>query len=206
LQEVRALGGRESSACSAEGTETAHFWSDFSYTTSPPGHWNDIARDLAADRLDLVACARLFAVLNLALADAGIAAWDCKYHYNFWRPVTALHAGPEPGWQSLLPSPPHPEYVSGHSAFSGAGAGVLESFLGTPDLPLSVVSDTIKTAPRSFRNVHEAAAEISRSRVLGGIHYSTSCNHGLVLGKNVADWSIQRFAALPAFQSPAHRP
>lgn len=119
IKEVRLPGGRDSTKRIATETESAKFWSDFSYTISPPGRWNDTARQLAT-RLSLTESARLLALLNPALADAGIACWECKDHYNFRRPVTAIQVGGDKACQPLLDTPPHPEHVSGHSAFSGA--------------------------------------------------------------------------------------
>lgn len=192
LEEVQRLGGKISAQRTNFETESAHFWSDFSYTTSPPGHWNDIARQLAA-RLDLRESARLFAQLNLALADTAIATWDCKYHYNFWRPVTAVQASGAKDWLPVLNTPPHPEYVSGHSAFSGAAVAVLTSFFGSDKLRFTASSDTVKEKRREYRSPQACAVEISQSRVFGGIHFPTSCREGLVLGRKVGEWTVKEF-------------
>ncbi len=192
LAEVREFGGKDSAKRTAQETQTAHFWSDFSYTTSPPGHWNDIARQLAA-RLSVKESARLFALLNLAMADAGIACWECKYHCNFWRPVTALHHAGERDWQPLLTNPPHPEYVSGHSAFSGAAVAVLQHFFGTDKLNFTADSDSVKNVTRRYSSLQACADEIGRSRVLGGIHFPSACREGLTLGRSVGEWAVQTF-------------
>ena len=107
-------------------------------TETPPGHWNTIARRVADDRgTDLVENARLFALLNIAMADAAICAWDAKYTYDFWRPFTAIRSGDadgnpatiaDPSWSSFIVTPPFPDYVSGHSTFSGAAATVLAKY------------------------------------------------------------------------------
>ena len=103
-----------------EQTEIAHFWADGEGTVTPPGHWNRIAQSVAADRkLNLIESARLFALLNVAMADASIICWECKYHFDVWRPVTAIREV-EPTWTPLLPTPPFPAYTSGHSSFSGS--------------------------------------------------------------------------------------
>src|SRR6185503_21247286 len=112
VNQVRELGGLNSTNRTAEQTFIARFWSDFSYTVTPPGHWNQIAQNVATNRPGTLAeNARLFALLNLAMADAGIAVWDAKYIYNFWRPVTAIQqadtdGNPEteadPNWTPLL--------------------------------------------------------------------------------------------------------
>ena len=194
LEEVRKIGGADSPVRTKEETLIARFWSDFSYTTSPPGHWNDIARQIAQSRrLPLGERVRLFALLNVALADTAIATWECKYHWNAWRPVTALHAAGHGEWQSVLPSPPHPEHVSGHSAFSGAGAAVLTAFFGTDRLAFSAVSDSVPDVTRRYTSLAACADEISRSRVLAGIHFPAACREGLVLGRRTAAWTLRRF-------------
>lgn len=201
FNEIKALGAKDSSIRSAEQTAIARFWSDFSSTETPPGHWNSIARSLAAERnLSLIESARLFATLNMALADAGIACWDAKYHYNFWRPVTAIvranedgNAGTEarPDWQALLNTPPHPEYPSGHSAFSGAAVAVLSAAFGTDRIRFTVRSDALPDIKRTFTSLAACAEECGESRVYGGIHYRFSCKAGLQLGKRVGDWVLE---------------
>ncbi len=138
LNEVKALGGRTSAIRTPEQSEIAVFWSDFSYTSMPPGHWHIIAETIARTRGNTLAeNARLFALLSIAQADAGIVCWEAKYRYNLWRPVTAIRRGSEDGnpeteadanWDHLLAAPPFPSYVSGHSMFSKASAQVLTHF------------------------------------------------------------------------------
>ena len=113
--EVKAIGEDDSTVRTDEQTDVALFWADGTGTVTPPGHWNVIAKDVAA-RINkhLRQNARLFALLNVAMADAAIAAWDAKYAYNFWRPVTAIRAGemdgnpatePDEGWLPLIVTP-----------------------------------------------------------------------------------------------------
>ena len=113
-----------------EQTEIALFWADGAGTETPPGHWNSIAQIIADERGNtLEQNARLFALLNIAMADAAICAWDAKYEFHFWRPVTAIDfVEPELNWMSFIVTPPFPDYVSGHSTFSGAAATVLPLF------------------------------------------------------------------------------
>ncbi len=196
VNEVRSLGGAQSTLRTAEQALIARFWSDFSYTTSPPGHWNDIARDITRQRgLPLAESAKLFAALNMAMADASIVMWETKYHYNFWRPVTAIQRAdednnpatePDKTWVSMLPTPPHPEYVSGHSGFSGAAAAVLGHFFGSDKVHFEVRSDTVKDVTRSFDSFAACAFEVGLSRVYAGIHFPMSCREGLKLGEKVA--------------------
>lgn len=196
LAEVATAGTSTSKTCTEEQTMIAKFWSDFSYTSTPPGHWNAITCQISRERkLTLEESARLFALLNAAMADAGIAIWDCKYHWNAWRPVTALrnresgNNGSE--WLPLLATPPHPEYVSGHSGFSGAAASVLGHFFGTDRVRFSVSSDTLPGITRRFGSFSACAAEVSESRIFGGIHFRFSCESGLRLGSRVGEavWS-----------------
>lgn len=203
VNEVKEIGGKTSTTRTPEQTLIAKFWADFSYTTSPAGHWNDIARELSLKRkLTLAESARLFALLNVTLADTCIVIWDTKYRYNYWRPVTAIQRADEDGneattgdknWEPLLVTPPHPEYVSGHSGISGAAAFVLEKIFGGEDTRFEVESDDVKDTKRSFGSFRTCAEEVSRSRVLGGIHFPSACRDGLVLGHTVAEYIWKRF-------------
>lgn len=196
VNRVKEIGGKVSAVRTEEQTLIARFWSDFSYTTSPGGHWNDIARQMTMQgKCSAYKTARIFAVLNVALGDTCIAIWDTKYHYNFWRPVTAIQRASEDGnaateedktWMSMLPSPPHPEYVSGHSGLSGAAAAILEHFFGTKEISFDADSDTIKDVKRHFTSFSACAEEIAQSRVYGGIHYPFAGREGLKLGRKIA--------------------
>ena len=126
----------------ASQTEIAHYWSDAIGTYAPAGHWNAIAGMLLAPmKSGLDAEAEVFAELNVAMADAGIAIADAKYTFWFWRPITVIRAGAagapaDPTWSPLLETPNHPSYISGHSGFSGAAAVVLTARFG--DRPFSL--------------------------------------------------------------------
>lgn len=138
--QVKSLGAIDSRTRTADQTAIAHFWSDLAGTFDPPGHWNRIAEVAAvARRTSLADSARMFALLDMALADAGIAAWCVKYADNTWRPVTTIRAGDDgvnpmvvadPTWTPLWPTPPFPSYLSGHSTFSAAAAAVLDATYG----------------------------------------------------------------------------
>ena len=158
--EVKALGAAAGSTRTPEQTEIALFWADGAGTVTPPGHWNVIAQDVgSARRNSMQQNARLFALMNVAMADAAICAWDAKYHYNFWRPVTAIRQGdtdgnpattPDPEWISLIVTPPFPDYISGHSTFSGAAAAVLSLFYRTPRISFTTRSDALPGVVRRF--------------------------------------------------------
>ncbi len=171
---------------SADQSELALFWNG-----NTPLYWNRIASQVAAARsLTVSENAHLFALLNLAMADAGIACWDAKYRYVFWRPITAVRAGDtdeNPStdadpiwtpWLDFLPTgtPPHPEYPSGHSTVSGAAAFILEAIFGD-NTPFTIDSG-VRPGTRSFSSFSAAVAEIAEARVFGGIHFRTSCVRG----------------------------
>jgi hypothetical protein len=196
LREVQTYGASDSIARSKEQTMLAKFWSDFSYTSTPPGHWNEVARFLASQKgMNIAESSRLFAALNIAMADVSIVTWEAKYHYNQWRPLTAIHEADQDGnnetharseWKPLLKTPPHPEYVSGHAAFSGAAARVMGNFFGE-GTEFRVSSETVPDVVRTYDSFDGCAKEIAESRVFGGIHFRFSGEAGLRMGCAVAD-------------------
>ncbi|MEZ6135708.1 MAG: phosphatase PAP2 family protein [Pirellulaceae bacterium] len=217
VDEVLKLGERFSSLRTADQTAIAHFWEDGGGTATPPGHWNSIATDVALSQsLPPLETARLFALLNLALADAGISAWDAKYFYDFWRPIDAIREAaddqnsetePLNDWLPLLPTPSFPTYTSGHSTFSGAAAAVLTAVLGdnfaftsradrgsSGQWPPS--DDVSLLAVRSFESFVDAAQEAGLSRIYGGIHFDFDNTAGLESGALVGEWIVQH-ALLP---------
>jgi hypothetical protein len=146
-------------ACSAAGfsqettaaAKAALFWNDPGTTYQPPGHWLQITDSLATSQnLSTLQATRLGSLVGEAEDDAGIGAWAIKYQYNLWRPVTAIQdcanwnpnfTTCDPGWTSLIATPPHPDYVAGHPAFSGAAATVLQNFFDTDNIPVTSTSD-----------------------------------------------------------------
>jgi PAP2 superfamily len=194
-EEVKELGAAVGSTRTAEQTEIALFWADGAGTETPPGHWNSIAQTIADARGNtLEENARLFALLNIAMADAAICAWDAKYTFHFWRPVTAIaYAEPQLNWMSFIVTPPFPDYVSGHSTFSGAAATVLPMFYGTDDLPFSTGSDFLPGVYRSFSTCLDAAEEAAVSRIYGGIHFRSASEDGLQAGISIGEWTATRY-------------
>ena len=200
---TKQLGAKDSTARTAEQTAIAQFWADGPGTITPPGHWNVIARDLAVQRkLSLAENARLFAMLNIALADAAILCWDCKFDCNFWRPITAIQNADsdknpateeDAAWTPLLETPPFPEYTSGHSTFSGAASTVLAAFFGTDEVAFSTTSDAMPGFSRTFHSFSEAAAEAGLSRIFGGIHFMSANQHGLASGARLGTYVSDNF-------------
>jgi hypothetical protein len=190
--EVKAKGQDTSITRTADETLYSVFWnaSTASYL------WNSIATSLAAERhLTLGEEARLLGLLNVALADAAIACWDAKYKYLFWRPITAIRSDGIPAdatWTTLLPTPAHPEYPSGHSCVSGAAGrllsvlfGEVSSFSVTGDQPANI------GVTRSFTSFAAANDEVRNARVFAGIHFRTATDEGQALGVNIADYVLE---------------
>jgi membrane-associated phospholipid phosphatase len=160
--------------------------------------------------------ARLFALLNIALADAGIAAWDAKYAYDFWRPVTAIqqaefdnnpqttagqrHSERNPAWDSLIGTPPFPEYVSGHSAFSGAAEAILANFFGE-NVSFTSTSSGLPGISRSYDSFAAAADEAGISRIYGGIHFLAADVDGLAASRALGNYVFDNFLAAKAIGS-----
>jgi hypothetical protein len=193
--EVKELGAAVGSTRTEEQTQIALFWADGAGTETPPGHWNSIAQIIASGQGNtLEENARLFALLNIAMADAAICAWDAKYTFHFWRPVTAINfAEPELNWASFIVTPPFPDYVSGHSTFSGAAATVLPLFYGTEDLPFTTGSDFLPGVSRSFPTCLDAAEEAAVSRLYGGIHFRSANEDGLQAGISIGEWTDSHY-------------
>ncbi len=202
FDEVKSLGAATGSTRTADQTQIARFWADGAGTITPPGHWNQIADAAAIEAGNSTAAnARMLATLNVALADSAISAWDAKYFYESWRPITAIHGAENDGnaatieddaWQSLLITPPFPEYISGHATFSAAAAGVLGNLFGG-SFSFSTTSPGLPGVTRSFTSFDAAAQEAAVSRVYGGIHFSFADNDGIVTGDKIGDWVIARF-------------
>ena len=196
--EVKTLGAAVNSTRTAEQSLIAQFWADGAGTETPPGHWNSIAQAVSAElETPLVEKARLFALLNVALADAAICSWDAKFAFFFWRPVTAIRNGDldgndatiaDPAWSSFIGTPPFPDYISGHSTFSGAAATVLALFCGTNEIAFTAESDFLPGETRTFERFSDAAAEAALSRLYGGIHYRSANEDGLRAGVSIGAW------------------
>ena len=207
LRQVKRLGSdgvSHPSARTEEQTEIALFWVE-----SSPLSWNRLGRSLASDnKLDRWESARLFGLLNIAMADGYIASFDTKYQDRFWRPVTAIRrAGwdgnprtePDRDWTPLVTTPPIPDHDSAHAVEGGAAASVFAGFFGTDTMSFEVCSGTVPaggqcsdTAPvsRSFDSFRRAARENAISRVLVGFHFRHAARAGLRHGHRIGDWTV----------------
>ena len=203
--ETQSLGKSDSTARSAEQTNIANFWKQ-------PTHvpLNAIARSIAKLKaLTLAEDARLFALLNITIADTRIAVWDAKYEYGYWRPITAINtttdygnaaAVPDAAWSPLLETPNHPEYPSGHSITGGGGLRALRTFFGSDTVSFAVASDTAPGVTRGFEKFSDAELENANSRIYGGIHYRFSNETGIAIGHQIADYvSANYLKELPPF-------
>ena len=181
LDQVRQLGDAKSTVRSADQTEVARFWSG-----PAQNYWNEIAQTVAIQQgLSLERTASLFAAINTGIADGVIAFYEAKYHYNLWRPITAIQAT-DPSWQPLLPTPPDPSYPGAHSVISAAAAGALRCVLGTNNVSFAVTSPTLPGITRTFDSFTDAANEAGFSRTLAGVHFSFDDTAGQPLGRSIA--------------------
>lgn len=210
FNEVKALGGdgiTTPSARTPDQTEIALFWWE-----SSPLKWSRIARAVSVDTgLDLWENARLFGLLNMALADGYIAMAATKNHYNYWRPVTAIQTGDtdgnpdtigDPKWTPLRPTPPNQDYASGHSIEGGAAAEVLKQFFGTDrisfqdcgvTLPAGSTCSDPSPVLRSYTSFSQAAAENAYSRILIGFHFRKSVEEGTEYGRKLGKRAVNRY-------------
>jgi hypothetical protein len=197
--EVRILGARFNSGRTAEQTDLAYFWSDNVVT-----QWNRALRGIAEARLSLGESARLFALANLATADALISCWDSKYHYSFWRPITAIREGdddlnPETQgdatWQPLVNTPNYPDYTSGANSVSGAMTATLRFFFGDDEHEFTITSNAppVVQRTRTYARFSDAAQEVVEARMLLGIHFRFADVEARRQGTRVAHWTFTNF-------------
>ena len=173
LEEVKTI----SANLTAEQLRIARFWVDGHGSVTPAGHWNNIAMsEVASAKLDDKTTARLFAHMNIAMADTFVAVWDTKYHYWTARPISVAGYLSIGEFKPALLTPPFPSYVSGHAGFSGAAARVLGTYL----LGRSAELDRM-------------AEQAAHSRLLGGIHFRHDNEDGLAMGRKVADKVLNQF-------------
>ncbi len=195
--EIKDLGAKKSTMRTAEQTDIAHFW-----ILAGPASWEPIVRHMAlTPGRSLIQNARLFALVEIAAADAYIAVFDGKYTFQFWRPITAIRNGDingnaattrVPDWEPSIDTPLHPEYPCAHCITSAAVATVLESEFGNGAIP--VVTMSSPTAPgvtRKWTRIWDWADEISAARIYGGIHYRNSTVVGQAMGKKIGELAFQ---------------
>jgi hypothetical protein len=212
LNEIKDVGALHSTSRTADETDAAIFWQDHAFAL-----WNRVFRALAARyHLDAADSARLLATTNLSAADAAIGCWNDKYHWNAWRPITAIREADtdgnpattaDPDWLPLfdpstpvanlpaLVTPPFPEHPSGHNCAAGSIVRTLQYFFGTDKVAITATSNKSGTT-RSWRRLSDVRDESIDARVWGGIHFRTADIQGARLGRTVARY-VHRHALQP---------
>ena len=203
--EIKALGANNGSTRTAEQTQIAKFWE-----ATLPSIYHGLVRSVAErPGRDLTQNARLFAAVAQGMDDALIAVFDAKYHYNFWRPVTAIRNGDsdrndaterDASWTPLIDNPLHPEYPSAHSILAGAVAAVLQAEIGAGATPaLTTTSPSAKGVVRRWSNVDDFAQEVANARIYEGIHYRSSTEVGITMGRKIGTLAANQFLRAPDF-------
>jgi hypothetical protein len=195
LNEIREVGSSTSTSRTAEQTTMARFW-----LFTGPRTYNPIVRQVvSARKLDLVDCARLYALTSIAGIDAFIAVFDGKYTYNLWRPVTAIRnadttsnpATPrEASWQPLGMTPPHPEYPCAHCIVAAAVSTVLQSVAGNEIGEVTLVSPTAPGVTRKWSRLQDYSDEVSNARIYAGFHYRFSTKIGKEMGQKIGELTL----------------
>ena len=198
--EVKRLGSLNSTDRTAAQTDMARFWGSAFGPILNAG-----LRAIADARVpDLGDKARLFALVSLAVADSQIAVYETKYHYNFWRPITAIQEGDndgnrnttgDPTWVPLINTPPYPDHSSGANNVSGSFLGMVRLFFGTDDMHFTLTSPNagVSTNPRQYHSFSQVEDEVVDVRILQGIHFRTADEEGRQQGERIAHWAFQKF-------------
>jgi PAP2 superfamily len=195
---TKLWGSLTNSPRTPEQTTIGLFW-----TPNPGPPFTSMLKNLVSTfGLDPLQTARLYAMVFTGYADAFIGCMDAKYHYSFWRPVTAIHAGggnaeltADPSWTPLAVTPNHPEYPAAHGCATGAVSAIVGGYFGTSDVPLSVTATYAVpaalgggsvTATRTYASTKDLLLEVEAARIYGGMHYHHSIVQGALLGHKVA--------------------
>jgi hypothetical protein len=198
FNEVKELGSAGSTTRTIEQTSTARFFSGNAFT-----QFNTALRDQATvRRLDIVEAARMFAAVDMSIADALISIWHSKYLYGLWRPITAINLADtdgnpattaDPVWMPLLTTPPYPDYVSGYSGIASAFTRALEETLDTRHLRLTLISTAVPGVTRSYDSGKMLRGEVVDARIWLGIHFRFADTAGARMGEQVADWALDHY-------------
>jgi hypothetical protein len=196
--ETRTVGGAKSTARTQEQTDAVKFWTQANIGPA----WQEAAREHAAAKgLGLADNARLFALLNMAVANTFISDWDAKFTYNFWRPVTAIRNGDmdgndaterEAGWTASNDTPMHPEYPSQAAIISGAAVSIFESVFGpNPGIPFTATDLVDPKLKRQFGSIAQMSDEHQNVRIWGGIHFRNSLDVGFDMGRKIGAYLVE---------------
>jgi hypothetical protein len=194
--EIKTFGARNSTKRSARQTEDARFW----LITGPQSTDPIVRQIVIAKKMSLIDSARFMAVVTVTAADAGVAVFDAKYQYDFWRPVTAIRNGDiddnpaterDAAWQPIADTPMHPEYPCAHCIISNSVASAVEALLGTAEIPEVVMtSPTAPGATHRFTNIRAYADEVAQARIWAGFHYRFSTRVGQDMGRKVGQYVV----------------
>jgi hypothetical protein len=195
--EIKDLGGKATTKRSPRQTEDARFW-----LITGPQSTDPILRQLVvAKKMSLIDSARFMAVAAVALADAYISVMDAKYHYDFWRPVTAIRGGDrdensaterDATWQPIDNTPMHPEYPCAHCIGSSALAAVAEAEFGSADIPeVAMTSSTAPGVTHRWSNLRAYADEVAHARIWAGFHYRFSVRVGQDMGREIGQYVVR---------------
>ncbi|MCF3131011.1 vanadium-dependent haloperoxidase [Streptomyces olivochromogenes] len=195
--ELKSMGAKTGSGRSPQQTETALFFSG-----NLVAQVQAAVRDHAArHQLGVAETARLFAAVNASATDAVVTAWDAKFHYGSWRPITAIRLADtdgnpattaDPAWEPLLVTPPHPDYIAGHTTVAAAVARALTDALGTSHIDLNVPSEVTGTT-RFYDSADALNRDMVDARVWGGVHSRTADVDGCRAGARVAAWALDHY-------------
>ena len=198
VNEVQRVGRAVTMDRTADQTEAALFWAG-----TAPTFWNRTAVAAAMARnTSLSQNARLFALLNVAIADSNMTTFESKYFYRLWRPIHAITLADtdgndltiaQPDWTPLLTNPPYPEYTSGHQSISGAAATMLTAFFGS-NLPVTGTSEGLPGVTRSWANFEAAADEAFMARIWAGIHFRFAMQDTRAVARQVVGYVLEHAA------------
>ena len=196
FNETKSFGRATNSARNEAQTESARF-----YTDPPPLYWPRNLRQFGAVQASIADNARLMAQIWVAQTDSLIGCMDSKYHYNFWRPATAITLAdsganpatqPEAGWTPVVPTPPHPEYPAAHSCVTTGVSETLRHYFRTNQVAASFSSGVPNTVVHRFSTTDEMSNDSGVARIYGGMHFRSSLVDGALLGKQVANWIAEK--------------
>ena len=197
--EIKALGGKNSPRRTPEQTDIARFWE----ATLPPIYHGLVRSVATLPGREVTQNARLFAAVTQATDDALIAILEAKYHYNFWRPVTAIRNGDmdgndaterDPSWLPFIDTPMHPEYPCAHCIVSATVGTVLQAEIGAGPIPtLTTTSSTAKGAARSWTKIDDFMQEVANARIYDGVHYRNSTEVGTAMGKQIGALAVAKY-------------
>jgi hypothetical protein len=209
--EIKAIGAKNSPRRSAEQTDIARFWE----ATGPAIYFPVVRSVASASGRELTRNARLLATAGVAMDDALIAVMDAKYHYQFWRPITAIRNGDNDGndateressWTPLIDTPMHPEYPCAHCIISGSVGAVLRAEIGASPVPtLTTTSVTANGAARNWTKIEDFVQEVGNARIYDGVHYRISTEVGTDMGRKIGELAVAKLSRAHVARSSRER-